>query len=127
MRQHSLLEAVLLAPAIFLQFVFADDATPTSSAIPACTISNSDAGGIGGFYDLRPDIAAPKEEGKPHPYKGTATTDYKVNGYDYKSNFTLNICAPVVKTPDDVKGVEEKLWKNISAYYTDEDYAYSLG
>jgi cation-dependent mannose-6-phosphate receptor len=130
MHRHSILKAILLAPALFLQVASADDATATTtttSAVPACTISNSDAGGIGGFYDLRPDIAARKEEGKPHPYKGTVTTDYKVNGFDYKHNFTLNICAAVVKTPEDVRGVGEKLWKNISAYYSDGDYTYSLG
>jgi hypothetical protein len=129
MRRPSVLETLLPFLLLPSACVAADATMTTSIAIPECTISNSAAGGIGGFYDLRPDIAAPKDEesGKGHPYKGTQFADYKVNGWDYKRNFTLNICAPVLKRPHDVKGVEERLWKNISAYYTDDDYTYSLG
>jgi cation-dependent mannose-6-phosphate receptor len=53
---------------------------------------------------------------------------YHVKGYDYGSNFTLNVCGPVVEELDDVEGVSKKQWANVSAFYTDsKDRVYSLG
>lgn len=69
---------------------------------------------------------APEEEGKLK--KRAVTTDYHANGFDYKSNFTLNICAPVVKPVSDVVGLSKTQWQNVSAYYTSVDGdIYSIG
>lgn len=102
-----LLTAALLGPSLSLA---ADDKTTTTTACTAISTKG------GSFFDLRPDIAlAPKKDVKYH--KGP-TEDYLVKGYDYDYNFTLNICDPVLKTPDDVVGLETSLYKNVSAYYT---------
>lgn len=53
--------------------------------------------------------------------------DYHARGYDYGSNFTINICGAVVEPIENVVGVEESKWQNISAYYTSKGDAYSLG
>lgn len=48
-------------------------------------------------------------------------------GHDYGANFTINICAPVVEELDNVVGVEEAQWQNISAYYQHDGKTYSIG
>ena len=48
-------------------------------------------------------------------------------GYDYGVNFTMNFCAPVVEEIKDVKGVEEKMWRNVSGFYRREGKIYSIG
>jgi cation-dependent mannose-6-phosphate receptor len=104
----------------------ADDATKTTTtSTPAVTPCVATATS-GAFFDLRPDAAVvvPKDEKPP---KGVPTEDYLARGWDYGSNFTLNICNPVVKRVDDVVGVEKALWKNISAYYETKGKIYSLG
>ena len=52
------------------------------------------------------------------PPSGQPTRDYKSRGWDYGRNFTLNICGAVVDPVRDVVGVGEKMWQNVSAYYT---------
>jgi len=94
-------------------------ATTTSTACVATATS-------GTFYDLRPDIAIRAEEGGKTP-KGIPTEDYIARGYDYGSNFTLNICGAVVKKVEDVVGVEKASWKNVSAYYESKGKVFSLG
>ncbi|TAQ87861.1 hypothetical protein B7494_g3823 [Chlorociboria aeruginascens] len=87
-----------------------------------CTI----ASGTGSFYDLRPLSVVPPEEGK-RPVKNAKIDSWHARGHDYKSNFTLNICAPVVEDIEDVVGVEKSLRKNVSAFYDYEGKTYSLG
>jgi len=95
-----------------------------SDKVDPCTIHSS---ATGSFYDLRPLTLA--ENGT----KSQAATNqsFHARGYDYGSNFTINICAPAVEAPqlDDVYGVAKKLWANISAYYTDAEdgTTYSIG
>ena len=48
-------------------------------------------------------------------------------GHDYGANFTINFCAPVVEDIKNVVGVDEKLWKNVSAFYKKDDKIYSIG
>ncbi|KAI1496904.1 mannose-6-phosphate receptor binding domain-containing protein [Biscogniauxia marginata] len=97
-------------------------ATTTSTACTATSAS-------GAFFDLRPDVAVkPKADGsKPSNSHGSPLVDYHARGYDYGSNFTLNICGAVVEPVEDVKGVEESKWQNISAYYVSKGDIYSLG
>jgi len=46
-------------------------------------------------------------------------TDWDVNGHDYRHNFTLNICNPVLSDYSDVVGVGDQT--NVSGYYVDSD------
>ncbi|KAK7749275.1 Cation-independent mannose-6-phosphate receptor CI-MPR [Diatrype stigma] len=96
-------------------------ATATATACMASSTS-------GAFYDLRPDIAVkPSADGSKPEFHGAPDEDYHARGYDYGRNFTLNICEPVVQSPENVVGVKEELWRNISAYYTSKGDVYSLG
>ncbi|KAI1781382.1 mannose 6-phosphate receptor domain-containing protein [Hypoxylon cercidicola] len=96
------------------------DKTTTSTA---CTASSTS----GAFFDLRPDMAQKKSPDGSKPAYGAPTVDYHARGYDYGSNFTLNICGAVVEPVDGVIGVEDSKWQNISAYYTSKGDIYSLG
>lgn len=99
----------------------AESTTTTTTYVPACTANSHTSGA---FFDLRPDIAVKPEEGKS--VKGSST-DYHARGYDYGRNFTLNICAPVVDPVEDVVGLGQDEWKNVSAYYTYKGETYSIG
>ncbi|TDZ34800.1 putative mannose 6-phosphate receptor-like protein [Colletotrichum spinosum] len=95
----------------------------TTTSAPACTAASKS--GTGAFYDLRPDIAIKPEEGKSA--KGSITADYHARGWDYGRNFTLNICAPVLETVEDVVGLSKGESKNVSAFYTYKNEIYSIG
>lgn len=110
---------LLLAAAMLPPSLAADDKDPAATACTAISTSG------GSFFDLRPDIAvAPTKDGK---HKSSKSDDYTARGYDYGYNFTLNICDAVIKPPERVVGIEESLWKNVSAYYEKDGKAYSLG
>ncbi|KAI3338827.1 mannose-6-phosphate receptor binding domain-containing protein [Ustulina deusta] len=100
------------------------ESTSTTTAT-ACTASSTS----GAFFDLRPDAAIkPKPDGsRPSHSRGAPLTDYKARGFDYGSNFTLNICNAVVEPIEVVEGIEESKWQNISAYYISKGNHYSLG
>lgn len=99
--------------------------TSTSSTPPpACTATS--VSNIGGFFDLRPDIAVPAPKDAPK-VKGVRNSDYEARGWDYGYNFTLNVCAPVLQPVTDVVGVDKAHWANVSAYYTHEGHVYALG
>lgn len=104
---------LLVAPALA-----AWAAEEASDDTPDCT-SNSHTG----YFDLRPDIAVPPEEGG----KKSVTEDYHANGWDIGYNFTMNICGALVKPVEDVRGVDEEHWRNVSAYYTYDGSLYSIG
>jgi cation-dependent mannose-6-phosphate receptor len=120
----------LTLPRLLFLLAAAPFALATSSAVsattthtPACTATAS--AGIGGFFDLRPDIAIAAEDGKTK--RGARATDYEARGYDYKSNFTLNICASVLKPVEEVVGLKRSEWKNVSAYYVHGGDVFSIG
>lgn len=96
--------------------------TSTTSVVTPCVATSTN----GAFFDLRPDQAIVVAEGEKPP-KGVPTEDYTARGWDYGTNFTLNICGAVVGEVTDVVGVEEKYWRNVSAYYTKDGKIYSLG
>jgi len=116
---------VLLALAALSGLACAEDATKSTSSTSAVTpcVATSTSGA---FYDLRPDVAIIVEQGGKAP-KGIPTIDYLARGWDYGSNFTLNICEPVVKKVEDVVGLEKSQWKNVSAHYTHKGKTYALG
>lgn len=96
-----------------------------TTAAEACTATNPKSGS---FFDLRPDIAVKAPSDGSKVQSGVPTKDYKVNGYDYGWNFTLNVCDPVVEELSNVRGdINEEQWKNISAYYQSKGDTYSLG
>jgi cation-dependent mannose-6-phosphate receptor len=100
----------------------ASDSDKTTTTAPCTATSTSEA-----FYDLRHDIAYAVEEGQKLPFRGARTSDYTARGYDLKVNFTMNICAAVIKPPKEAVGIDDKLAKNISAYYERRGKVYSLG
>lgn len=68
---------------------------------------------------------------KPEDGKKNPNTDKKeswhARGWDYGSNFTLNICAPVVEDLEDVSGLLAKEYRNVSAFYKKGSKTFSLG
>lgn len=81
-----------------------------------CTIVSPSSGD---FYDL--NTITKKAD------KDDRTESWHSRGYDYGTNFTLNFCAPVIETLEDVVGVDEALWQNVSAFYKLEGKTYSIG
>lgn len=99
----------------------ASDDKQTKHVAP-CTVASS----TGLFYDLRPlSLSLPEDPKKPT--KSERDHSWPARGYDYKTNFTLNVCAPVVEKLEDVVGVNSKLWQNVSAYYESDSEIFSLG
>jgi cation-dependent mannose-6-phosphate receptor len=70
-------------------------------------------------------MAIVADEGKSH--RGAVVKDYHARGWDYGTNFTLNICGAVVDPVLDIVGVSESLWANVSAYYKSHGKFYSIG
>ncbi|KAI9836145.1 MAG: hypothetical protein M1837_003454 [Sclerophora amabilis] len=109
--------------AIFLRPELIAAASEDKEINEPCTLHSPNTNS---FYDLRPLAVLPPEPGK------TTGTDQQVEswhakGYDYQANFTLNLCAPVVENMTDIVGVEENLWRNVSAYYEFKGKNYSIG
>ncbi|RFU26819.1 hypothetical protein B7463_g9520, partial [Scytalidium lignicola] len=98
------------------------DSDPKTVPDP-CTITNS----AGAFFDLGALSILPPDEDKKASNRWKKTDSWHSKGYDTGTNYTLNICAPVAEILDDVVGVEQKLWKNVSAYYETGGKTYSLG
>lgn len=94
----------------------------TKKDVSPCTIAST----TGSFYDLRPLSILHPADGKKAG-KNDKTDSWHARGYDYKSNFTLNICAPVVEDVEGIVGINRDHWKNVSAFYEFEDKTYSLG
>ncbi|KAI9810469.1 MAG: Cation-independent mannose-6-phosphate receptor CI-MPR [Pycnora praestabilis] len=88
-----------------------------------CTLHSPNSGS---FFDLTTISLSPLEEGKK-VHKDERTESWHAKGYDYGANFSINICSPVIEELEDVVGVDEKLWKNVSAYYEMDGKTYSIG
>ncbi|KAF7930211.1 hypothetical protein EAE99_004404 [Botrytis elliptica] len=122
MRFTSLPSALLLGLALHIGVEGAGLEDKKPKPVDPCTISST----TGSFFDLRPlSIQAP-EEGKK-PAKNAKTDSWHARGYDYKGNFTLNVCAPVVEDVKDFVGVDKNHWKNVSAFYEYDGKKYSVG
>jgi cation-dependent mannose-6-phosphate receptor len=94
-----------------------------------CTIRSTSSGN---FFDLNSlAIKLPKEEKEKDGKRSAGTKpmpeSWHIKGYDYGTNFTMNICAPVVEELSDVVGVSSSAAKNVSAYYTKGGETYSMG
>lgn len=110
------------AVSILLHLYFSSTLAAESPLKP-CTLK---APFSGAFYDLNIITVQPlKDHKKAH--KDDRAESWHARGYDYGTNFTLNFCAPVIKSPEDVVGVDESLWGNVSAYYEMNGKTYSIG
>lgn len=101
----------------------------TPTPLP-CTIRSPFSGS---FFDLNPlHIVRP---GDPLAKTQKHVRDYSWNttGWDMGYNFTMNFCGGVVEDLKEltggkgVEGVEEEVWRNVSAYYKSEGRVYSIG
>lgn len=120
--QFPSLSSTLIAVLAFHNGVNAAASDDVKKPSNPCTIASTS----GSFYDLGPLSILPPTYGKK-PGKNDKTSSWHARGYDYKSNFTLNVCAPVIEDVEDVVGVDRGHWKNVSAFYEFEDKTYSLG
>jgi len=91
--------------------------------VKACTIRSSTSGA---FFDLNPITVVPPPKDGRRP-KDARHESWHARGYDYLANFTLNFCGPVVEKLQDVVGVDEARWQNVSAYYNVSGKIYSIG
>jgi cation-dependent mannose-6-phosphate receptor len=121
MHFSSIPRTVLFVLALY-EAVNAAASDETKKPADPCTIAST----TGSFYDLRPLSILHPVEGKKTG-KNDKTDSWHARGYDYKANFTLNICAPVVEDIEDVVGINRGYWKNVSAFYEFGDSIYSLG
>jgi len=117
-----------LPSALLLALVVHSGVNATSDdnakVVEPCTVTSPN----GAFYDLRPlRITLPKDGKKPGKHE--KVYDWHARGYDYHSNtnFTLNICAPLVEEKEKFEGIEKHSSTNVSAYYELGDKMYSMG
>ncbi|KAG9244126.1 mannose-6-phosphate receptor binding domain-containing protein [Calycina marina] len=94
----------------------------TLKPIDPCTVGST----TGSFYDLR-SLSITPPAGDKKPGKNDKMDSWHARGWDYKSNFTLNICAPVIETLDDIVGIDKEHRANVSAFYKYRSETYSLG
>uniref|UniRef100_A0A093VE39 Autophagy-related protein 27 n=1 Tax=Talaromyces marneffei PM1 TaxID=1077442 RepID=A0A093VE39_TALMA len=114
---------LLLLP--FSHTIEAASNTPKKDAHPPCTVQSLTTGA---FFDLSTISLSPPElkDGRK-VHKTDRDGSWEARGHDYGTNFTINICAPVIENVGDVVGVEKSRWQNISAYYERKGKVYSLG
>lgn len=110
--------SVLLSTLLSSSSVFAHSEPPKP-----CTIFSPFTGA---YYDLNSIAVQPLVDHKP-AHKDDRTESWHARGYDYGTNFTVNFCRPVIEDISDVVGVDNSLWKNISAYYKIGDKTFSIG
>ena len=80
-----------------------------------CAIHSSSTGS---YYDLTPlDLSLPSNA----KVRDARKQSWYAKGHDYPSNFSLNICGPVVEPLEHVKGLPPIAWGNVSAFYESED------
>lgn len=114
---------LLLAPFLFPQLVSAADDSKKAKTPKPCTARSPSTDR---FFDLNPIwLQLPSEDKKKS--KDDRTESWKARGYDIGYNFTINFCGPVIEELEDVVGVKESLWKNVSAFYEHDGKTYSIG
>ena len=116
---------VILYVILSLLAISTVQAADSKDSIPTkpCTV---DSPSSGLHYDLNTITVPPLDDGK-QLHKDSRNESWHAKGYDYGANFTLNFCAPVIEELDDVVGVKEELYRNVSAYYTLDGKTYSIG
>ncbi|OJJ78749.1 putative vacuolar sorting receptor (Mrl1) [Aspergillus glaucus CBS 516.65] len=117
----SLIQSALLLAASYIPVTAASDL----ESLAPC-VARSPTTGL--YYDLSAiSLTPPESKDGEKTHKGGPGESWHARGHDYPSNFTINICAPVVEELKDVVGVEKARWKNISAYYELDGEVYSIG
>ena len=91
-----------------------------------CTARSSSTGS---FFDLNPITLHPpsQDSNSKKKHKDERKDSWHARGYDYKANFTLNFCGPVIEDLKDVVDLDRSEWKNVSAYYKKGDDIFSIG
>ena len=88
-----------------------------------CTLHSPSTGS---FFDLRPLQVMPSKSSSTS--KDSEPESWHARGHDYHANFTINFCGPVVENLQDVAGIPESKWRNVSAFYrTEKDEVFSIG
>ena len=108
--------------AVLLQLYISSTQAPDSQPKPSTLTSPS----TGGYYDLNAITVQPPKDHKP-AHKDDRSESWHARGYDYGTKFTLNFCAPVIETLEEVVGIPEGLWRNVSAFYERNGKVYSIG
>ncbi|KAF2721669.1 mannose 6-phosphate receptor domain-containing protein [Polychaeton citri CBS 116435] len=92
-----------------------------------CTVRSAVSGA---FFDINPlHIPHPDDVPKTKT-KHPRPNSWNTTGWDYGYNFTMNFCGGVIEdlgAKGGVVGVEEKSWRNVSAYYEKGEKVFSLG
>jgi len=118
----SLIQSALLLAASYIPVTAASD----SLEYLAPCVARSPTSGL--YYDLSAiSLTPPESKDGKKTHKGGPEESWHARGHDYPSNFTINICAPVVEELKDVVGVEKARWRNVSAYYELDEEVYSIG
>lgn len=99
-----------------------EDKKAAPKAAP-CTLHSPNTGS---YFDMTSISLIPPTAGSK-PHKDQRIDSWHARGYDYPTNFTLNICAPVLEDLHDVVGIERHRWANVSAYYVWKGKTYSIG
>jgi hypothetical protein len=104
-------------------FSAASDTSKTGKPLKPCTARSPTTER---FFDLNPIHRKLKDKDDKRR-KEDVVESWHARGWDYGANFTINFCGPVVEDLTNVQGLDEKLWKNVSAYYEIGDKQYALG
>lgn len=78
------------------------------------------------FFDLNPLHRAPPDENSKKKKEGDEGS-WHARGHDYGANFTINFCGPVIEELDNVVDLDERYWKNVSAFYEKGNKQYAMG
>ncbi|MCJ1284246.1 Cation-independent mannose-6-phosphate receptor CI-MPR [Xylographa opegraphella] len=112
----------ILNPTLILALCLSSAQAADPKPLKPCTITSKS----GLTFDLNAIAVQPLHDGKK-AHKSDREESWRAAGYDYGSNFTLNFCAPVIEELEKVVGVDESLWRNVSAFYTKGGKTFSIG
>lgn len=110
-------------PAALLSLLSHTAFAADSKELKPCQIYNP----INGYFHDLNTIAVHPLQNHKKAHKDDRGESWHARGYDYDTNFTINFCVPVIEKLEDVVGVKEDLWKNVSAFYTQDKKTYSIG
>lgn len=114
--------ACLLAAMMAL---LARDAAAVDRPLKPCTVISPTSER---FFDLTPLRRLPPADSDSRGGRKDADAgSWHARGYDYGANFTLNFCGPVVEQLDAVQDLDKSLWKNVSAFYEQDNRQYAIG
>lgn len=103
----------------------AAESSPQKDTLSPC-VARSPSTGL--YYDLSAiSLSPPELKDGQKIHKSDRDTSWHSKGHDFGTNFTINICKPVIEDVQDVEGVESERWGNISAYYELDGRTYSIG